>query len=119
MNVPAASLQKIENNLKDMWPNFPSSNNPSMSLVEWMATGGDSMNIVHNYQSNNLNEHSITFNFSTEDSESVQDDLEDDPRFFEDDILEENQVDNIFSAEFMQENKINRDTFLYSSELFF
>ena len=78
-----------------------------MSLVEQIVAGGDTMNIVHNDQSIDLNEHSIAFNFAAKMSDGVQEDLEGGPEFFEDAIVEENEADKNFSAEFMQENKIN------------
>ena len=89
-----------------------------MSLVEWMAAGGDAIHIFHNDQSVNLNKHYIAFNFISDVSEGVQENIEDYSKCFEDIFVEENEVDEIFSAEFMQDNKIDLDTFLYSSDLF-
>ena len=84
-----------------------------------MADGEYAMNTVHSDRSIDLNEHYITFNFPAEVSEDVQEDLEDNSKFFEDAIMEENEVDENLSPEFMQENEIIRDTFLYPSELIF
>ena len=116
INIPTAFLKKIDDDPKDMCSSLPFSNNPSISLVEWMAAGGGAMNIVYNDQSVDLSVHYIIFNFLAEVYDGVQEDLEEDPVFFEDAIVEKNVVDENLSAEFMHVNKINRDTFLYSSE---
>ena len=89
--------------------------------MEWMPAGGGATNIVHTDQSVNSNEYTLAFNIADEDedSDNLEETFEVSSEFFEDAIGEENKIHENFSAEFMQENKINIGTFLYSSELFF
>ena len=105
INAPVISFQKFEDNFKD------TSDDPIIILVEWMAAGGGATNIVNADQSINLNEHTIIFDVTAEDSDSVEVNLEDNPEFFEDVIVEYNNVEEVLSAEFMQDIKINLDNF--------
>ena len=113
MSAPVASIQTVEENLKD------TSNDPSMSLVEWTTAGGGETVIIHTNQSVNLNENNFAFNvrYEDEDSDNLEETFEVNSKFFEDTIGEENNVNDNLYAEFMRKNKISLDTFLYSSEL--
>ena len=73
------------------------------------------MNIVHNDQSIDLNEHFIAFNFAPKFSDGLQDDPEDNSELSEDVIVEENEVDEIFLLSSCRD-KNHSDPFLYSSE---